>query len=507
MAEVLYVHLLFPDTIKVATKQEGIERILRQSPKPEAVPPKRIASLTPGLANTGPGFNTNRPYHVGLILEFAGKWKRLRPDERLRMLDDDPWAFKSYVMNLRLESAMLRDWPNTPRPQRCALLHLVHPDTFEPIVSIDAKEQIATAFENLVEDPDEDVDRRLQEIRAALSPTHGDAFSFYDSDIECQWKPKPAPKRAKASSGDEQPERPDGDEAPESTGLDGLAESLCLPVRFLKEIKRLLADKWQVIFQGPPGTGKTYVAQELAECLAGASKRVTLVQLHPSYAYEDFVEGYRPALKKGRPTFELKSGPLLAAAESARSDPDHKHFLVIDEINRGNVAKVFGELYFLLEYRGRRMRLQYSDKQFSLPKNLYVIGTMNTADRSIALVDLALRRRFHFVEFHPDEWPIKDLLRGWLAENGTPGTMWVADVVDRANELLRNDHHAAIGPSHFLKEDLSEADIERIWRHSVLPYIEERLIGSPGRLPEFELDRLRAKAAAPDEGEADNAQQ
>ena len=265
---------------------------------------------------------------------------------------------------------------------------------------------------------------------------------------------------------------------------------------FLEDIKRLLDDKRQVIFQGPPGTGKTFVAQKLARCLAGTSKRLSLVQLHPSYAYEDFVQGYRPTLKKGNPTFELKSGPLLAAARSARSEPDHKHFLVIDEINRGNVAKVFGELYFLLEYRKRKMRLQYSDKRFSLPKNLYIIGTMNTADRSIALVDLALRRRFHFVEFHPDEWPIKDLLRDWLTNNGTPGMMWIADVVDRANELLRDDRHAAIGPSHFLKRDLSEADVARIWKHSVLPYIEERLIGTPDRMPEFKLSKLR-KAAVP----------
>ena len=156
-----------------------------------------------------------------------------------------------------------------------------------------------------------------------------------------------------------------------------------------------------MIFQGPPGTGKTYVAQELAKCLAGGKERVTLVQFHPSYAYEDFVEGYRPHLENGQPTFALKSGPLRRAAEDADADPDNMHLLVIDEINRGNVAKVFGELYFLLEYRDHQVRLQYSNEPFSLPKNLYIIGTMNTADRSIALVDLALRRRFSFVEVPP----------------------------------------------------------------------------------------------------------
>ena len=133
---------------------------------------------------------------------------------------------------------------------------------------------------------------------------------------------------------------------------------------------------------------------------------------------------------------------------------DAKHFLVIDEINRGNLAKVFGELYFLLEYRDKEMDLQYSNQgeRFKLPENLYIIGTMNTADRSIALVDLALRRRFYFVEFHPDEDPVKSVLRRWLLDK-SPGMEWVADLVEKANVHLREDRHAAIGPSYFMKDE------------------------------------------------------
>ena len=122
--------------------------------------------------------------------------------------------------------------------------------------------------------------------------------------------------------------------------------------------------------------------------------------------------------------------------------------------------------------------------------NLYIIGTMNTADRSIALVDMALRRRFYFVEFHPDEQPVKSVLRRWL-QLKTPGMEWVADVVERANELLSDDRHAAIGPSYFMKAGLDKASVERIWKHSVLPYIKERLFGEGGRLGEFDLDELR----------------
>ncbi len=279
--------------------------------------------------------------------------------------------------------------------------------------------------------------------------------------------------------------------------LQALADELRVPVTFLEEIHTLLQDKRQVIFQGPPGTGKTYTARKLAVCLAGQEDRVRVVQFHPSYAYEDFVQGYRPKLIGRQPGFQLMRGPLIEMAEMARNEPDAPHFLVIDEINRGNLSKVFGELYFLLEYRGEEMRLQYSDDEsFSLPENLYFIGTMNTADRSIALVDLALRRRFHFVEFRPDQPPIKGLLRRWLEENA-PDMLWVADIVDRANEKL-DDRSAAIGPSYFMKENLDDAAVERIWKHSVRPYVEERLFGEGDRIGEFDLQRLMNEGAPGD---------
>ena len=274
----------------------------------------------------------------------------------------------------------------------------------------------------------------------------------------------------------------------------------------LENIVVLLKDKKQVIFYGPPGTGKTYVAKALARHLADDdANRVTLVQFHPSYAYEDFVQGYRPTLDDGQLGYELKDGPLLQAAKRAEEEPDADHFLVIDEINRGNLGKVFGELYYLLEYRDEAIRLQYSDRPFSLPGNLYVIGTMNTADRSIALVDLALRRRFYFVKFHPDEPPVKGMLREWLSEH-TRGMEWVADVVDKANALLekRDAAEAAVGPSYFMQPGLDEAKVERIWKHSVLPYIEERLFGESGVADEFALAKLRGApqdgGASPDDG-------
>ena len=272
---------------------------------------------------------------------------------------------------------------------------------------------------------------------------------------------------------------------------------MLLGQEFLEEIEVLLREKRQVIFQGPPGTGKTYVAQALANCLAGTEDRVTLVQFHPSYAYEDFVRGFRPALVNGQAGFTLQDGPLLRAAEKARNDRDAKHFLIIDEINRGNLAKVFGELYFLLEYRDRKIRMQYQqdgEDDFSLPPNLYIIGTMNTADRSIALVDLALRRRFYFIEFHPDTDPVKSVLRKWLTKNA-PDLEWVAAVVEEANRQLEEYKHAAIGPSYFMKEGLQKEDVPRIWKHSVLPYVEELLFGDDMKIKQLQFKSLCGKVA------------
>jgi len=280
-------------------------------------------------------------------------------------------------------------------------------------------------------------------------------------------------------------------EPPEAT-LAALADSLYLDVGFLERVDRLLEDKRQVIFQGPPGTGKTYVARELANFLTGSSDNVTIVQFHPSYSYEDFVQGYRP--NEDGNGFSLRDGPLLRAAKRAAADTDSVHVLIIDEINRGNLAKVFGELYYLLEYRTFEITLQYSDEPFRLPKNLWIIGTMNTTDRSIAIVDGALRRRFYFVPFFPDEPPVAGLLDRWLARN-KPELAWVGDVVRKANAMLR-DRNAAVGPSHFMRPDLDEEWVELIWHHAVLPYIEEQLFAEPELVREFSLEVLRPRNVA-----------
>lgn len=251
-------------------------------------------------------------------------------------------------------------------------------------------------------------------------------------------------------------------------GLAKLADDLLLPEDWLAEVIDVLQFKKQVIFYGPPGTGKTYVARQIAEHVAGDLSRRKIVQFHPSYAYEDFIEGYRPAgtTSSGGIEFELKAGPFRQLAEQAAGS-EADWVLLIDEINRGNIAKVFGELYYLLEYRDDEISMQYGDS-FKLPGNLYIVATMNTADRSIALLDAALRRRFHFIEFFPDKPPFQGLLKRWLGRH-KPGMEYVADLVDQVNAGLP-DRHLQLGPSHFMTSRLDEDWLRKIWDRSVIPY-------------------------------------
>jgi 5-methylcytosine-specific restriction enzyme B len=283
----------------------------------------------------------------------------------------------------------------------------------------------------------------------------------------------------------------------ETADLGDLAHELYLDEPFLDEVVQLLRDKGQIILYGPPGTGKTFVARRLAHWLTGSSSRVRLVQFHPSYAYEDFVEGLRP--RPDQPGFRRVDGPLVEMARQAASDRTHDYVLAIDELNRGNIARVFGELYFLLEYRDEPARLLYSSDEFRLPSNLHLIGTMNSADRSIALLDTALRRRFYFVQFRADQPPVSDVLASYL-ERHHPHLAWVADAVDRANTLL-DDPTAAIGPSHFMRDDLSEVWIRRTWEHAIRPTLEDHFYGQEHRLADFDLDNLRAEVNGTGDGD------
>lgn len=262
---------------------------------------------------------------------------------------------------------------------------------------------------------------------------------------------------------------------------DDLSQRLHVGRDWLQECVELLRDRRQLIFYGPPGTGKTFIAQELAGHITDKAN-VKLVQFHPAYSYEDFFEGFRPQGEAGGQVgFTLKPGPLRSLVDRAADNADAVYVLIIDEINRGNLPKIFGELYFLLEYRDHAIDLMYSSdsaEPFTLPKNIFVIGTMNTADRSIALVDAALRRRFAFLPLHPSEEPTNGILRRWLTAKGYSSEL--ANLHDELNRRI-SDTDFKIGPSYFMREkianDTTGAKLKLMWRTDILPLLEEHHYG------------------------------
>ena len=183
--------------------------------------------------------------------------------------------------------------------------------------------------------------------------------------------------------------------------VENFLDDVYMPEEDYTRLVGLLRNKKNIILQGAPGVGKTYAANRLAYSMMGVKdvERVMMVQFHQSYSYEDFIMGFRPSATG----FELRKGAFYNFCKKAEKDSDNEYFFIIDEINRGNLSKIFGELFMLIENdnRGNALQLLYSDEKFAVPKNVYIIGMMNTADRSLAMLDYALRRRFAFFDIKP----------------------------------------------------------------------------------------------------------
>ena len=242
----------------------------------------------------------------------------------------------------------------------------------------------------------------------------------------------------------------------------------------------------QIVLAGPPGTGKTWVAESIALYLTeGRSGSVHTVQFHPTYGYEDFVEGLRPVADgHGNVAFEIVEGTLIQLAEQARQ-VDHPVVLIIDEMNRANLPSVFGELLYLLEYRDKSISLLHRG-EFALPSNLKIIATMNTADRSIRSIDSALRRRFDIFECPPDAAILSQFYeRG--NHGDIPGLLdGMAALNDQLGEYL--DRHHAVGHTFFMAPIFNKAELERTWNRQIFPLIEEYFFDQPDVLEHFRLE-------------------
>ena len=249
------------------------------------------------------------------------------------------------------------------------------------------------------------------------------------------------------------------------------------------KLEKLIKDKKNIILQGSAGVGKSYAAKRLAYSIIGEkdNERVKMIQFHQSYSYEDFIMGYRP----NENGFELKEGVFYKFCKEAEMDEnkENKYFLIIDEINRGNISKIFGELFMLIENdkRGEEYALELvykDDEKFFVPENLYIIGLMNTADRSLAMLDYALRRRFIFIDIEPafNKPQFKNDL-----ENKNIDKDLINKIIEKfikLNETIKNDKTLGkgytIGHSYFCnRKNLNKEDYKDIINYEIAPTLRE----------------------------------
>lgn len=288
---------------------------------------------------------------------------------------------------------------------------------------------------------------------------------------------------------EENQENPIGSEQAETYSKEDFLSEVYMTSEKYDSLKGLLLNKKNIILQGAPGVGKTFAAKRLAYSIMGVKdeSRVEFIQFHQNYSYEDFIMGYKPSGEG----FELQNGIFYKFCQKASNNQEIPYFFIIDEINRGNMSKIFGELLMLIEkdYRGNRMTLAYNGLPFSVPKNVYIIGMMNTADRSLALIDYALRRRFSFFAMEPGF--SSEGFRLYLDSFNDDTFYALIEKVKELNFEIAKDSSLGsgfcIGHSYFCGQDeCTDEWMQSVVEYDILPMLEEYWFDEPAKIQKWQ---------------------